>query len=214
MGMVYVSTRSGATSIEDAQKKEYLIAASGSNSGPAVFARILNTMINSKFKVVRGYAGSADAMLAVENGEADGRITSGWAGPERSKATAWVAAGTARLLMQISVNRSPDYPTLPNIMDYARDDADRQVLEYLLTGQSIGNPFIAAPGIPQDRASYLKKAFMSVVTDPGFLADAKKQLLVVGPVTGEQLEEIVERAYSTPPELRNRAQDIYNSAQN
>ena len=73
MGMVYVSTRSGATSIDDARKKQYLIAASGSNSGSAVLGRILNTMIGTKFKIVHGYTGSADAMLAVENGEADGR---------------------------------------------------------------------------------------------------------------------------------------------
>jgi tripartite-type tricarboxylate transporter receptor subunit TctC len=212
MGMVYVSTRSGAMSIEDAAKRQYLIAASGSNSGPAVFGRVVNTFVKTKFKIVHGYAGSADAMLAVERGEADGRITSGWAGPERSKATEWVEAGKARLLMQIGVQRSSNYPHLPNIMDYARNDDDKRVLQYLLTGQAIGNPFIAAPGIPTGRAAVLKKAFLSAVTDPAFVADAKKQLLVVGPVSSEELQHIIERAYSTPLQLRKRAQDIYGSS--
>jgi tripartite-type tricarboxylate transporter receptor subunit TctC len=212
MGMVYVSTRSGALSIEDATTRQYLIAASGSNSGPAVFGRVLNTFVKTKFKIVHGYAGSADAMLAVESGEADGRITSGWAGPERSKATQWVEAGKARLLMQIGVQRSPDYPDLPNTMDYAQNDDDKRVLQYLLTGQAIGNPFIAAPGIPADRAAQLKKAFMSALTDPALVADAKGQLLVIGPVGGDELQHVVERAYATPPQLRKRAQDIYSSS--
>jgi tripartite-type tricarboxylate transporter receptor subunit TctC len=212
MGMVYVSTRSGIMSIEDATRRQYLIAASGSNSGPAVFGRVVNNFVKTKFKIVRGYAGSADAMLAVESGEADGRITSGWAGPERSKTTQWVEAGKARLLMQIGVQRSPDYPNLPNVMDYAQNDDDRRVLQYLLTGQAIGNPFIAAPGIPADRAAVLKEAFMSAVTDPAFVADAKNQLLVIGPVGGEELLHVVERAYSTTTQLRKRAQDIYGSS--
>jgi tripartite-type tricarboxylate transporter receptor subunit TctC len=87
-------------------------------------------------------------------------------------------------------------------------------MEFLLTGQAIGNPFFAAPGIPQDRAALLKTAFMRAVSDPGFAADAQKQLLVVGPISGDQLLDILQRAYSTAPALRKRAQDIYNAAQN
>ena len=214
MGMVYLSTRSGATSIEDARKKPYLIAASGSNSGSAVLGRILNTMIGTKFKIVHGYTGSADALLAVENGEADGRITSGWAGPERIKVSQWVQTGKVRLLMQISAKKSPDYPDVPYLMDYLQGEADKRVAEYLLTSQLIGNPFFAAPGIPQDRAALLKDAFWKTVNDPDFVADAKAQLLVVGPIGADELKRIVERAYSTPPELRQRARAIYDSAQN
>lgn len=214
IGMVYVSTRSGAKTIQDAMTKELLIAAAGSTSGPAVYGRILNMLIGTKFKIVLGYVGSGDAMIAIENGEADGRITSGWAGPERAKATQWVGAGTARLLMQVSAWKSPDYPDLPYLMEVARNDDDRQVIQFLLTGQLIGNPFLAASDIPADRAAYLKKVFMSAVKDPDFATEAKKQLLVVGPVDGDELVAIMKKAYATPPELRKRALDIYNSAQN
>jgi tripartite-type tricarboxylate transporter receptor subunit TctC len=171
-------------------------------------------LIGTKFKIILGYVGSGDAMIAIENGEADGRITSGWAGPERAKATQWVEAGTARLLMQVSSWRSPDYPDLPYLMEVARNEDDKKVIQFLLTGQLIGNPFIAAGDIPPDRAAYLKQIFMSAVTDPEFAVEAKKQLLVVGPVDGDELLAIMKRAYATPPELRKRALDIYNSAQN
>jgi tripartite-type tricarboxylate transporter receptor subunit TctC len=213
IGMVYLSTRSGAQSVEDTMKKEYLIAASGATSGVAVYARILNALIGTKFKIILGYQGQPDALLAIENGEADGRVVSGWAASERATITDWVAKGKAKLLMQISVKKSSDYPDLPLIMDYAKNDDDRKVMTFLFTGQLIGNPFIAAPGIPADRAAALKEAFMKTMADPQFLADAKKQSLVIGPQPGEELLRIMQQAYATPDDLKKRALDIYNSAQ-
>jgi tripartite-type tricarboxylate transporter receptor subunit TctC len=86
-------------------------------------------------------------------------------------------------------------------------------MTFLFTGQLIGNPFIAAPGIPADRAAALKEAFMKTMADPQFLADAKKQSLVIGPQPGEELLRIMQQAYATPDDLKKRALDIYNSAQ-
>jgi tripartite-type tricarboxylate transporter receptor subunit TctC len=213
IGMVYMSEASGAKTIEDTQRREYSLAASGSTSGAAVYGRILNMLIGTKFKIILGYPGSPDALLAIDNGEADGRVTSGWAGSERSAVTEWVAKGKARLLMQISSRKSPDYPDLPYIMDFARNDGDRQVMQFLFTGQLIGNPFVAAPGIPADRAAALRDAFMKTMKDPQFMSDANTQLLNLDPLPGDDMLKVMQRAYATPVVLRQRALDIYNSAQ-
>src|SRR5262245_38903946 len=82
IGMVYVSTASGVKSIEDVMSREVLVAAGGATSGPAIFSRLLNEVIGTKFKPIQGYVGTTDAMVAIERGEADGRVTSGWGGPE------------------------------------------------------------------------------------------------------------------------------------
>jgi tripartite-type tricarboxylate transporter receptor subunit TctC len=213
VGMVYLSTASGAQKIEDAQSKEYLIAASGATSGVAVYARILNGLIGTKFKIILGYQGQPDAMLAIENGEAHGRVISGFAGSERATVLDWIARGKAKLLMQIGARKSPDFPELPFIMDYAKSDDDKKVMEFLFTGQQIGSPFIAAPGIPADRAAALKEAFMKTMADPQFLVDAKKQSLNIDPLAGDDMLKVMQRAYATAPELRKRALDIYNAAQ-
>ena len=52
-------------------------------------------------------------------------------------------------------------------------------------------PFLAPAGIPEDRAAALRRAFMEMVRDPEFLADAMRSKLDITPLDGEAGRDII-----------------------
>jgi tripartite-type tricarboxylate transporter receptor subunit TctC len=213
IGMAYATTRSGVKTIEDAMKREVVVAAAGATSGSAVFPRLLNALIGTKFKIVTGYPGSMDAMLAMERGEADGRVTSGWAGPETTQGMDWVKQGKAVLLMQIGVDKDPRYADVPSVMDYARSDEQRRLMELVFIGQALGRPFFAPPGVPADRAKALQDAFRRAMDDDEFKKEADDQKIDLSPLFAPEMQAIVEKIYDTPKPLLEKAIEISAAAQ-
>jgi tripartite-type tricarboxylate transporter receptor subunit TctC len=214
VGMIYVSSGSGVRSIEEALRREVTLATAGSPRSPAVILpRILNELIGTKFKVIPGYPGSMEAIVAMERGEVDGRYSPGWAGPEANKINDLVAAGKARLLAYLAHEKDPSLGDLPNVMDLTRNPDDRQVLGVLIAAQALGRPYFAPPGIPEDRAKALQDAFAVTMKDQGFLADAAIQKFDIIPKLGPDMTAFINQVYATPAPLMKRAIDMLNGAQ-
>jgi tripartite-type tricarboxylate transporter receptor subunit TctC len=205
VGMAYAMKASGIRTIEDAKNREVAVAAAGATSGSAVFPRLVNALLDTKFKIISGYTGSMDALLALERGEADARVVSGWAGPEANAVTAWVEQGKATLLLQIGINKHPGYPKIPHIMDLAKSEDDRKLMELVFVGQAVGRPFFGPPGVPADRGRALQEAFARTMDDPGFKSEAAEQKIELTPLLAEDMATIVSRVYDTPKPLLERA---------
>ena len=206
VGMAYAMTKSGVTSIEDVQKREVTSAASGATSGSAVSARLLNALLGTKFKIVTGYPGGSEALLAMENGEVDARVVTGFAGPEAIHVNGWISKGQAKLLLQLAVKKHPGYPNVPLIMDYAKSDADRSLMELMFIGQELGRPFFAPPGVPADRAKALQDAFARTMDDAEFQREAKDYEL--SPLLAADLQAVVDKVYGFPKETIQKGIDI------
>jgi tripartite-type tricarboxylate transporter receptor subunit TctC len=213
VGMAYVMSDRGAKTIEDARRRELIIAGNAPTSGSSVMPRLLNALIGTKFKIVTGYGSSMDALLAMQNGEADARVTSGWTGPETTAAMDLQRRGKINLLLQIGVAKDSRYPDLQSIMEFAKTDEDRRLMELLFIGQSLGRPFFAPPGVPADRAAALQSAFMRTMDDPEFRKDAGDQEINVSPLFGPEMLKIVEGLYATPKPLLQKAIDMSAAAQ-
>jgi tripartite-type tricarboxylate transporter receptor subunit TctC len=97
---------------------------------------------------------------------------------------------------------------VPLVTDLAKTDEQRRILRLIFARQVMGRPFVAPPGIPQDRADALRKAFMDTMKDPEFLAEAEKAGLEITPVPGEKIQELVKEVYETPPEIAKKAAEI------
>jgi hypothetical protein len=173
----------------------------------------VNALIDTKFRIISGYTGSMDALLAMERGEADARVVSGWAGPETNAVMAWVAQGKANLLLQIGINTHPGYPNIPHITDLAKSEDDRKLMEIVFAEQAIGRPFFGPPGVPADRGRTLQEAFVKTMDDPGFKSEADKQKLELTPLFANDMVRIVTRVYDTPKPLLERAIQISAAAQ-
>ncbi len=213
IGMAYAMTARGVKTIEDAMQRELVVAAAGATSGSAVFPRLLNALIGTKFKIVTGYPGSMDGLLAMERGEADARVTSGWAGPETTAGMELVKQGKVVLLLQIGITKDPRYPDVRSIMEFARTDDQRTLMELLFAGQALGRPFFAATEVPADRSAALQAAFMRTMEDPEFKREAEEQKIDLSPLDGAAMLKTIERVYATPKPLLEQAIKISSAAQ-
>src|SRR5881392_1172559 len=63
--------KSGIKSFDDVRARPYTVGASGGGSTTVLFPTALNAYAGAKFKLVRGYHGTTDIILAMERGEVD-----------------------------------------------------------------------------------------------------------------------------------------------
>jgi hypothetical protein len=136
----------------------------------------------------------------MERGEVDGRCGWSWSSIKITKSD-WLAEKKVNLLLQMSLQKSRDLPDVPLIMDMASNERERQILKLILGRQQMGWPFIAPPDIPADRAQALRKAFDDTMKDAEFLAEAKSRLLDVNPMSGGEIEKLIDELYRTPPDV-------------
>jgi tripartite-type tricarboxylate transporter receptor subunit TctC len=192
------------TKFEDLFTKELIVGGTGSGADTDIFPLVINKVFGTKFKVIPGYPGGNDINLAMERGEVGGRCGWSWSSVKAAQMH-WVRDGTVKVLIQISLAKHPDLPDVPLLMDFAKTDEQRQILRLIFSRQVMGRPFLAPPGVPGDRANALRKAFMDTMKNPEFLAAAEKAKLEITPVSGEDLEKLMQQVYATPPEIAKKA---------
>ena len=110
--------------------------------------------------------------------------------------------------MQLSLSKHADLPDVPLIMDLAQTEEQKQIFRLIFARQVLGRPFLGPPGIPADRLTALRTAFMDTMKDPEFLAAAAQQKIDVEPVRGVDLQRIVANVLATPKPLVERAKAV------
>jgi hypothetical protein len=172
----------------------------------------MNAVLGTKMKLVRGYKGPADILLALERGEVQGMcgMINTIVGTQRPD---WLRDRKVRILLQIGLERTARMGDAPFVLDYAKSEDDKRVLRLIFGWTIMGRPFLAPPGIPEDRKAALRRAFDETMKDPDFLADAAKQYLEVSAVAGGQIDRFLDGVYTTPKPLIERAARILASGQ-
>jgi tripartite-type tricarboxylate transporter receptor subunit TctC len=191
-------------SVEDAFTRELIVGGASSAAQEVMFPRALNKLLGTKFKIVTGYPGSTEILLAMERGETQGFCGIGWTFVKLRKGD-WLKEKKINVLFQMALEKHPEIPDVPAILDYAKSAEDRQVLELLFAPQEMGRPFFAPPGVPAERVRALRSAFMQTLIDPAFLEEAEKQGIEVQPLAGEDIQKLLERVYAAPRQVIDRA---------
>lgn len=181
---------------------EGLVASTGSSATASVMPRMLNVMVGTKFKIIRGYQ-IGEVFLAMERGEVDGMCGYGWASLKTQKSD-WIRDKKVNLLLQFSKTPHPEIPNVPTMIDQVAKDEDKKTLEVLFGTQDMGRPYAAPPGVPRARVEALRKAFNATMKDPAFLKDAERSLLEIDPITGEEIQALLNKLYAYPKELDKR----------
>jgi tripartite-type tricarboxylate transporter receptor subunit TctC len=207
LGLMIVSAKSPAQTIDEMKSKPAVMSGTGPGSGPSMFPLLLNAVLGTKLKVVPGYPGSQEALLAVENGEVDGHVSGGSSAAFRGRINPLVEKGELKVLLQLGMTRDPDYAA-PLVLDIVKDEKDRQLLELAFTPQYLGRPLAAPPGLPPGLVTILRDAFDATMKDADFLAEANAQKLDLNPVKGSEIESIVARVYDLPDDLIRRASSL------
>ena len=183
--------------LEDTKKMETIFGSSGAVSTGSTNAKMLNEMIGTKIKTIEGYPGSTEVMLAMERGEVHGRCGLGW-DSIKSRYQNWLDEKKIVVLAQFAVDKHPDLPDVPFVMDFARNDDDRAMLVLSLGPGKMGRPYFAPPNLPRERVEMLRRAFDASMTDPQLLADAAKMKVEIDWMNGEAVQSMVESIYKTP----------------
>jgi len=195
---------SGITSFADLFTKELTVGGTGASSDTDQFPRILNAVLGTHFKVVQGYPGGNDVVLAMERGEVQGRCGWSWSSVI-STHKSWLEDKRMIVLIQLSLTKHPDLPDVPLVMDFAKTDEQRQILKMIFARNVMGRPYVAPPNLPADRVAALRQAFMDTMTDRDFLAEAERLQLEINPVSGAAVESLVKEVYATPRDVVAKA---------
>ena len=193
----------------DATKTPITLAGSGPGSDDDMISKMLIKLLGLKAKVVSGYPGGNEMQLAVERGEVDGRC--GWSFTSiKLIKPEWITEKKLKFLASLSMERWPELPDVPSIMEIAQTDEQKSILKVAILSADLGRPFMAPPGVPADRVEALRAAFIKTIQDPEYLAEVAKRKETPTLVDGKRAEAIIKELFSTPPDLLKQAKAIVN----
>jgi tripartite-type tricarboxylate transporter receptor subunit TctC len=197
---------SKAKMIADAMQHEVLLAGTGPGSPSESYPKLLNALVGTKLKVISGYPGSTQGMLAMERGEVDGALTS-WHTLNRTRAS-WIANRDINLLVQYALQRHREVSDVPTVLDLATTPEARRVFQFYLGNTQIGRSIVAPPGIPADRIKLLRDAFDAMLKDPDFRTEIDKGQAEFDPAAGEQVQRSIGETAGVDKDIAERVQAI------
>jgi tripartite-type tricarboxylate transporter receptor subunit TctC len=197
---------SAAKTLEDAKRNTVIVGATGPSSPSTIVPRMLNDAVGTKFKIVQGYPGTAEASLAMERGEVEGMMQS-----LESLQTArpdWLRDKKINPIWQLALKRHPVLPDVPTVGELGDTPEEQSMLKLIAGTAEIGRSLVAPPGVPAERVAALRSAFQAMVADAQFRAAAKSRNASLDPAPGEALQEQVAAAMATPKAVVERTRAI------
>jgi tripartite-type tricarboxylate transporter receptor subunit TctC len=204
----------GVNTMDDVRAKGLIVGATNPSSNSAIFPTIANKMLGGKFKVITGYRGGEEVMLALERGELQGFGSFGVESMKSSRPD-YITQHLVRPVIQWGLQRDRDWPDVPLASELTSDDLDRRGIALISAQMDVGRSYYLPPGVPQERIGALRLAFRQTIEDPAFKVDAEKIHLNVAYASGEEMQKIISDILTVSPQvvarLRENLGDILNA---
>jgi tripartite-type tricarboxylate transporter receptor subunit TctC len=181
--------------LDDLRGKEVVFGSTGPSGETYMVPVLLNELVGAKIKMVTGYPGINEVMLAIERGEIQGRSGS-WSNVQQRPE--WIAEKKITPLLQIGVRKHPDLAAVPLLTDVVTKPEDKQIAELISAIVAISRAPWLPPNVPEDRVKVLRAAFEATLKDPEFLKTAKQRTMDINYMSGEDVEKQLGRALSVP----------------
>jgi tripartite-type tricarboxylate transporter receptor subunit TctC len=191
------------STIEDVRRRETLMGGTGPTSSTVFVPYLLDNLAGMKFKVITGFNGTTEIALAMERGEVEGSAT-----PLESLTSYrldWVRDRKIRILLQYTAVRDADMPDIPTMVELGRTEEARQILGFYASAAEVGRAIVAPPAMSRETISALRRAFDDMLVDPVFLDEAKRAGIVLKPMTGARLQDLVLQVANFPQSLLEKA---------
>jgi tripartite-type tricarboxylate transporter receptor subunit TctC len=192
---------------QDLRTHELIVGGTGATGDTEASARILNALADTKFKIVSGYPGTADVLLAVQRGELQGVADLSWT-EMKSKNVDLLRAHDLNLLAQNSLDKAPDLPNVPLAIDFVV--RDRPVAELYYAMKGVARPILMGPNVPPERIAAIRSAFWTMVQSPSFKQDAARAKLELTPRDYAAVEKFIQTTTTAPPQVGRRLTEILN----
>jgi tripartite-type tricarboxylate transporter receptor subunit TctC len=194
---------SPATTIAEMRKIPSSVGCTGKTSQAYQTAALMKNLGDFQFKIICGYPGSADYVLAMMRGELD-MVSSAWL-QWRTSHTEEIAKGNMIPVIQTGLRRNRELPDLPLMQEVVEDATAKRVIEFVSAGTSFGRALLAPPAIPADRLAALRGAFDTLVKDPAFLKDAERAKAQIDPTPGAELQQDLIALFKAPADIVERS---------
>jgi tripartite-type tricarboxylate transporter receptor subunit TctC len=184
---------------------EVLIGTSGEGATLRELPILLINVLGVKLRLIGGYAGSNEVLLAIERKEVHGMCGMSWSSISMQRGE-WLRNGTLRVIVQEDLRGHPELNRqgVPLATSFAKTAEDRQVMEAVYSQNMFGRPFVLPEGVPAARVTALRKAFMATMSDPALIADAGKANMELGERSGEEMQALVAKLYALPATVIER----------
>jgi tripartite-type tricarboxylate transporter receptor subunit TctC len=199
-------TASGITTWQDLFDKEFIVGGTGAGSQMETMPAMLNKLFGTRIKVISGYKGGNDVYLAMERGEVHGRC-GGLISSIKSTRPNWFPQKKVSVPIQIALERDPEFPDSPALIEFAKDQRTKDILQLILAPMGMDRPILAPPGTPPATVAALRKAFHETMIDPAFIAEADRQHLEIAEVEGDKIARLLQSSYLLPPDVVKAANE-------
>jgi tripartite-type tricarboxylate transporter receptor subunit TctC len=203
-------SKSGIKDWNDFISKPSAFGGEGAGSDPDIWALLYKNVLGAKLRLVSGYPGTNDIVLAMERGEVDGLCGISWS-TIKTQHPQWLASHTVNIIVQAALRKEPELGAVPLATDLVTNPEQLQILKLLLVSQAMARPFAAPPEIAADRKAALTAAFDDTMKDADFLAEAKKLDFDVRPVNAATIDALLAEVYQTPKDVLARATKAISS---
>jgi tripartite-type tricarboxylate transporter receptor subunit TctC len=199
------------TSIKQASEREIVLGATGAGSGLSIIPTAMNNVLGTRFKLVIGYKTSEDINLALERGEVQARAFG--LNSIVAQHADWLTDHKVVFLAQAGVKRDKDLPDVPLLTELAGTPQQRDILKLISAPAGLGHPYLAPPGVSEDRLAILRTAFAATLKDKAFLADVEKLQIAIDPMSAAEVAAIVADTINAPPDVVAKAKTAMEAPQ-
>jgi tripartite-type tricarboxylate transporter receptor subunit TctC len=194
--IAYVRASTGIKTFADLKAARATVTfGSLASTTPTAMVPLMLAALGMPLKVVLGYVSTARVLVALEQGEVDAVFTVSDSFARRQDLIA------NRIVVPIFQSK-PVVPDLPVVRDVLPPEQGA-LLTLVMGTDNFGLPLVGPPGMPAEQTQILRNAFVDMVADKDYQADAVKADLPVGaPLEGAQLTTMInELATSATPEI-------------
>lgn len=205
-GVQIILSSSKVKSLEDAKVHEALLAGTGAGNIAETIPTLMNALLGTKFKIVKGYRSATDALLAMERGEVESTAVN-WIGFKASKPD-WVAQRKVNVIFQYLPDRDPAIEYASSLGEIGDTEEAKQVFRLYGSMATIGRSILGTPAIPPAQTKVLRDAFAKMAADPEFRKEVENLGTEVSFASGEALEAAVKKTLEIPPAAVERLRSI------
>ncbi len=165
--------------------------------------------LGASAKIITGYRGSNEAVVAFQRNEVDGIGTS-YVNLSR-RFPDWVKNDVVRIIVQYGhEKRLPELPDVPTARELAQTPDDLDLIKLTELPLTLGFPLAAPPGVPAENVKVLREAFAAMLQDPQYKAELGKAGLEYSPRSGELLLKDIREIMSVKPNVIARYKSLVN----
>jgi tripartite-type tricarboxylate transporter receptor subunit TctC len=197
-----VRSNAPAVTFDDMFKTRVIMGGGQPSSEMGYFPIMLDNVLGTKFKVVLGYPGSTEIVMAMQKGEIQGLCGLPWTSL-KSQFPHLLENGEIKIVVQENDKGLPELNKMgvPLSVSYAHDEQQRRIFEIVYSQEVYSRPYFVAAEVPADRLQILRRAFMETWRDPDLRKDAANMNIDIGPTSGEDVQSLLQKIYASPPAL-------------